>query len=80
MRMQGRDHAALAQARDTSAATFVSVIFSDPFLRNGIGGLVFLPSRRQRSVVAGRFLDELHAGAEPEFGVDVGEVGLHGAR
>jgi hypothetical protein len=51
-----------------------------PFLGNGIGGLVFLLSRRQRSAVAGRFLDELYAGAEAEFGVDVGEVGLHGAR
>jgi hypothetical protein len=30
--------------------------------------------------VAGCYLDELHAGGEPEFGVDVGEVGLHGAR
>jgi hypothetical protein len=51
-----------------------------PFLRNGIGGLVFLPSRRQRSGVAGGFLDELHPRVEAEFGVDVGEVGLHGAR
>ena len=32
------------------------------------------------SDVAGCFLDELHAGGEAEFGVDVGEVGLHGAR
>jgi hypothetical protein len=30
--------------------------------------------------VAGRFLDELDAAAESELGVDVGEVGLHGAR
>jgi hypothetical protein len=30
--------------------------------------------------VAGCFLDELHARGESEFGVDVGEVGLHGAR
>ncbi len=59
---------------------FVSVIFRTPFLRNGIGGLVFLPSRRQRSGVAGCFLDELHPRGEAEFGVDVGEVGLHGAR
>ncbi len=29
--------------------------------------------------VAGCFLDELYAGAQAEFGVDVGEVGLHGA-
>jgi hypothetical protein len=43
-----------------------------PFLRNGIGGWVFLPSRRQRSAVAGRFLDKLHPRAEAEFGVDVG--------
>jgi hypothetical protein len=33
-----------------------------------------------RSGVAGGFLDELHAAGEAEFGVDVGEVGLHGAR
>jgi hypothetical protein len=30
--------------------------------------------------VTGCFLDELHPRAEAEFGVDVGEVGLHGAR
>jgi hypothetical protein len=29
--------------------------------------------------VAGRFLCELHPGGQPEFGVDVREVGLHGA-
>ncbi len=32
------------------------------------------------SGVAGCFLGELHARGEAEFGVDVGEVGLHGAR
>ena len=41
--------------------------------RSSIAGRMF-------SVVAGCFLDELHAGGEAEFGVDVGEVGLHGAR
>ena len=30
--------------------------------------------------MAGCFLGELHAGGQAEFGVDVGEVGLHGAR
>jgi hypothetical protein len=30
--------------------------------------------------VARGFVDELHAGGQPEFGVDMGEVGLHGAR
>jgi hypothetical protein len=30
--------------------------------------------------VAGCFLGELYAAGEAEFGVDVGEVGLHGAR
>jgi hypothetical protein len=30
--------------------------------------------------VAGCFLDELHPGGEVEFGVNVGEVGLYGAR
>jgi hypothetical protein len=42
------------------------------------------PTRRSSSdtasVVAGRFLGQLHAGGEAEFGVDVGEVGLHRAR
>ena len=37
-----------------------------------------LPQRG--SGVAGCFLDELDARAQAEFGVDVGEVGLHGAR
>jgi hypothetical protein len=32
------------------------------------------------SGVAGCFLDELHARGDPEFGVDVAEVGLHGPR
>jgi hypothetical protein len=35
-------------------------------------------SCRQSGVAAG-FLGELDAGGEAEFGVDVGEVGLHGA-
>ena len=35
---------------------------------------------RRRSGVAGRLLGKLHAGGEPELGVDVREVGLHGAR
>jgi hypothetical protein len=30
--------------------------------------------------MAGCFLGELHARGEAEFGVDVREVGLHGAR
>jgi hypothetical protein len=29
--------------------------------------------------MAGSLLNELHAGAQAEFGVGVGEVGLHGA-
>jgi hypothetical protein len=37
-------------------------------------------SPRQRSGVAGCFLNELHAGGQAKFGVDVGQVGLHGAR
>ncbi len=32
------------------------------------------------SAVAGGFLGKLHAAGEAEFGVDVGEVGLHGSR
>jgi hypothetical protein len=34
----------------------------------------------RRLGMAGSLLNELHAGGEPEFGVDVGEVGLHRAR
>ena len=30
--------------------------------------------------VAGYFLDELHAGGQPEFGVYVRQVGVHGPR
>jgi hypothetical protein len=30
--------------------------------------------------VPGCFLRELHSGGEAEFGVDVGDVGLHGAQ
>jgi hypothetical protein len=37
-------------------------------------------SARGLSRMAGRFLGELHARGEAELGVDVGEVGLHGAR
>ena len=33
--------------------------------------------RADRLCVTGCFLGELHAGGEAEFGVDVGEVGLH---
>src|ERR1700758_1789281 len=35
---------------------------------------------RARSGLAGSLLNELDARGEAEFGVDVGEVGLHGAR
>jgi hypothetical protein len=38
------------------------------------------PAYPAESAMAGCFLRELHAGGEPEFGVDVGEMGLHGAR
>ncbi|EUA19130.1 luxR family transcriptional regulator domain protein [Mycobacterium xenopi 3993] len=34
----------------------------------------------RRSGVACRFLDQLYARCDSEFGVDVGEVGLHSAR
>jgi len=37
-------------------------------------------SPQQRSSVPGCLLGELHARGEAEFGVDVGEMGLHGAR
>jgi hypothetical protein len=39
-----------------------------------------LSDMRAGSAVPGCFLRELHARGESEFGVDVGEVGLHGAR
>jgi len=54
--------------------------FSRTLSGEGDWWLVFLPSRRQRSGVAGCLLDELHPGGQPELGVDVGEVGLHGSR
>src|SRR5262249_44382858 len=37
-------------------------------------------SSPRRSGMASSLLNELHARGEAEFGVDVGEVGLHGAR
>jgi hypothetical protein len=37
-------------------------------------------SKRLSSAVPGCFLSELHPRGQAEFGVDVGEVGLHGAR
>ncbi len=43
-------------------------------------GVVYEPLSRLSSSVAGCFLDELHARGQAEFGVNVGEVGLHGAR
>ena len=50
------------------------------------GALYFLQLRIEQTVrheagsaVPGCFLRELYAGGEAEFGVDVGEVGLHGA-
>ena len=43
-------------------------------------GVATQPLSRRRSGLAGCFLNKLHTGGESEFGVDVGEVGLHGAR
>lgn len=49
-------------------------------------GVQYLSEQHSRSIVAkwsgvaGGFLGELYAGGEAELGVDVGEVGLHGAR
>ena len=43
-------------------------------------GVATQPLSRRLSGVAGSLLCELHAGGRSEFGVDVGEVGLHGAR
>ena len=42
--------------------------------------MAFAPFSRRRLGVAGCFLHELYAAGEAKFGVDVGEVGLHGAR
>jgi len=51
--------------------------------RNAIGHLIPRPGGKAWAPrglgVAGCLLDELHAAGEAEFGVDVGEVGLHGA-
>jgi hypothetical protein len=47
-------------------------ITDKPTPRKGLG--------TQGLTVAGCFLNELHARGEAEFGVDVGEAGLHGAR
>jgi hypothetical protein len=44
------------------------------------GAAIDLVFSGRRSGVAGCFLSELHARVESEFGVGVGEVGLHGAR
>ena len=47
-------------------------ITDKPTPRKGLG--------TQGLTVAGCFLNELHPAGEAEFGVDVGEAGLHGAR
>ena len=57
----------------------------DPATRGNFGLTRRLPipggnGMRGRSGMAGRFLGELHARGQPQLGVDVGEVGLHGAR
>jgi hypothetical protein len=52
-----------------------ALVVSGPIIRPG--GKAWAPGGLG---VAGCFLDELHAAGEAEFGVDVGEVGLHGAR
>ena len=46
----------------------------------GLHGFVFDLNCRCRSAVPGCFLNELHPRGQPEFGVDVGEMGLHGPR
>ena len=52
-----------------------SCLLPHPSLVRRPGGKACAPGLR----VAGGFLDELYAAGEAEFGVDVGEVGLHGA-
>jgi len=44
--------------------------------RHAIGGYQYAA----RHLVTPRFLNELHPGGQAELGVNVGEVGLHGAR
>ena len=56
----------------------------DVFFREITTNCSKLPKTRRRrrghwSVVAGRLLGQLHSGFEPELGVNVGEVRLHGA-
>src|SRR5262249_58632776 len=58
---------------------------ADPlrYAKPAIGHLMFRPESAPlgaRSEAAGCFLRELHAGGEPELGVDMGEVSCHGAR
>ena len=54
-----------------TAHGFVSRMAAIPRTWRSVGGFA--------SGVAGCFLDELHTRGQTEFGVDVGEVGLHGA-
>ena len=51
-----------------------------PTQRTPGSGSVEPIARTHWSGVAGRLLSELNARGQPEFRVDVGEVGLHGAR
>jgi hypothetical protein len=47
---------------------------------HGLNDYIVDLSCRHQSGVPGCFLDELHARGHPKLGVDVGEVGLYGAR
>jgi len=65
-----------------AALTLYRVIASSATLEIDLLRVLTLRKLRHRDWlrVAGCFLDQLYARAQVEFGVDVGEVGLHGAR
>ena len=69
----------LAERTYSKRAAFLPRSRDRPRPQPGLAQLVD-QSRRCRSAVPRCFLSELYARGESEFGVDVGEVGLHGAR
>jgi hypothetical protein len=71
---QGCRHRAVT-AREVAVGPADAAHRPEPSLSDYIVNL----SCRHQSAVPGCFLNELHAGGESELGVDVREVGLHGA-
>ena len=69
----GADHRPRAGARDRGACAGAARPTRPT-------AYIFDLNCRCRSAVPGCFLNELHPRGQPEFGVDVGEVGLHGPR